>query len=53
MPVKRTFCWPAVTVSTSGLGIGSSVGGWLTAVTVTLKVREKVFTPPLAVPPLS
>ena len=33
--------------------IGSSVGGWLTGVTVTVKVWENVLTPPLAVPPLS
>src|SRR3954454_21700713 len=34
-------------------GIVSSVGGWLIALTVTEKVREKVLTPLLAVPPLS
>ena len=35
------------------MGIGSSVGGWLTGVTVTVKGWVKVLTPPLAVPPLS
>ena len=34
------------------LPIGSSVGGWLTCVTTTVKVRWKVFRPPPAVPPL-
>jgi hypothetical protein len=33
--------------------IGASVGASLTAVTVTVKVRVTVSTPPLAVPPLS
>ena len=36
-----------------GSGIGSSVGAWLTGVTVTMKVWVIVLTPPLAVPPLS
>ena len=45
---------PGFAASTRGLGvIGLSVGGWLTGVTVTVKVCEKVLTPPLAVPPLS
>ena len=39
--------------SPAGLAIGLSVGAWLTGVTVTVKVRMIVLTPPLAVPPLS
>ena len=39
--------------SAAGLAIGSSVGAWLTGVTVTVKVWVTVLTPPLAVPPSS
>jgi len=46
----------AVNVSSrigAGFGITFSVGCWLTAVTLTVKLRVMVLTPPLAVPPLS
>ena len=33
--------------------IALSVGGWLTGVTLTMKLCRVVFWPPLAVPPLS
>ena len=35
------------------MAIGSSVGIWLTGVTVTTKLCEIALMPPLAVPPLS
>ena len=37
----------------AGLGMTLSVGGWLTGRTVMVKVWLTLFTPPLAVPPLS
>src|SRR5437764_399062 len=53
MPARLIVCGPAFSRIAGGLAIGLSVGAWLTGLTVTLKVRVKVLTPPLAVPPLS
>ena len=53
MPVRLIVCVPAILEDRRWSAIGSSVGAWLTGVTVTLKVCVKVLTPPLAVPPLS
>src|SRR5437773_1592054 len=53
MPERFTVCGPGLTVGSRTLLIGSIVGGWLIGETVTVKVRLKVLTPPLAVPPLS
>ena len=54
MPVRPTV-WGVVVFSRIGAGgvIGLIVGGWLTGLTVTVKICEAVLTPPLAVPPLS
>src|SRR4051812_48175315 len=53
MPVRLTVWSPAFSRTAAGLLIGSSVGVWLTCVTVTRKVMTVVSTPPLTVPPLS
>ena len=53
MPVRLIVCWPAFSRIGAGLVIGSSVGGWLTGRTTTVKVSVVVLLPPLAVPPLS
>src|SRR5262245_47546026 len=53
IPVRLIVCSVGLTARGGGLGIGSSVGGWLTGVTLMVKVRVKVLIPPLAVPPLS
>ena len=54
IPDKFTVCSAVVFSRTVGLTvIGLSVGAWLTGVTVTVKVRENVTMPPLAVLPLS
>ena len=55
MPVRDTVC-SAVVFSRIGAGfmIASSVGGWLTGSTVTVKVCGTLNSwPPLAVPPWS
>src|SRR4051812_44467384 len=51
-PVRLTVRGPLFSRTVTS-EIGSIVGTWLTGRTVTLNVREKVFTPPLAVSPLS
>ena len=54
MPVRPTV-WGVLVFSRMGAGfaIGLIVGAWLTGLTVTVKICEKVLMPPLAVPPLS
>ena len=54
MPVRLIVCCPAFSWITGLVTvIGSSVGGWLIGVMVTLKVCVRVSMPLLAVPPLS
>ena len=53
MPVRLIVCGPAFSAIAAGLGIGSSVGAWLTGVDVDREGLGDVLTPPLAVPPLS
>ena len=54
MPTRSTVCGCVFSgIVVELLASGPSVGAWLTGRTVTVKVCEKVFTPPLAVPPLS
>ena len=48
-----TVCWPAFSAIAAGFGIGLSVGGWSTGVTVTVKLCETVVVPPVTVPPVS
>ena len=50
MPVRGTTCLPAPTSTLAGLGMKSSVGGWLTGVTVTMKVWLVVAPGPLPIP---
>ena len=45
MPARFTVCTAAPSRIAAGSAIGSSVGASLTAVTVTVKVRENVVTP--------
>ncbi len=55
MPVAKplTVCAPASSFAAAGLPAIVNDGGSFTAVTLTVKVRTMLFTPPLAVPPLS
>ena len=48
MPVRCTICCPAFTATLAGVGDKSSVGAWLTGVTVTMKVWVvEAVAPPL------
>ena len=53
MPLMATVCWPEFSGIGGGFVIVLSVGGWSTAMTVTLKLCEIVVVPPVTVPPFS